>query len=341
MRILLVGLLTLYMFNLAPAATLSPEALETLTDYLLETQKRNHIPTLGFALVESGDIRFEAASSIVEDKPVGIHTRIPAPALTEPLTSLFTAILAQSRSIELDTPAVRLDERFDTSHADNGRTITLEQLLGMNAGLPSYLDNTLADDRLLHSDLFPLLRQSSVENAPGTQFVESQTSVATAGLLLASASGYPDDYPSAICHYLFEPLGMNDSTVANTPLGPANGLETSLHDLAQWLCLETRDGLLSDGTRLANAFVLRRRYSPLDLPEAKDRTLGWFEQYYQGTRIIGRGGSAEGYTLMLTLLPEEHIGFAFWAASENDAAHALPGEINLALVELLRESQAP
>ena len=102
----------------------------------------------------------------------------------------------------------------------------------------------------------------------------------------------------------------------------AGSVYISARDLGNWLLFQLGDGTWR-GKRLLSSESLEEMHKPqvvipLDdaakgtFPEAHllSYAMGWNVSDYRGTRIVQHAGWIDGYRVHLTLLPEQHAGFA-------------------------------
>lgn len=323
------------------AQGLNPEAITELKSYILKFQKEEQLAVVGFALVQNQEILFSGASSIIQGNKVSADTSFYVPALAEPMTTLLAAVLEKQGYLRMDDPVRRMDSRFKTQHSDQGRSITLEQLFTHTAGIPNYLDKTLAEDWARQSDVFATLQQTPVSGIPGERFEESSAGIAAAAYAMSAATEnhrhQEEAFARTMAQHVFLPLNMTHTGYSAGPaLAPAQHLYSSINDLAQWIMLEMSQGRLPNGSFLADPARMLQRQTPQRIQGAKQRGMGWYEQYYQMTPIVARGGKVGKHTSLAGFLPQYNVGFILYIESENLKSEKLAREIPLALVEFLK-----
>src|SRR5205814_1904315 len=97
-------------------------------------------------------------------------------------------------------------------------------------------------------------------------------------------------------------------------MGPAGSIDSSVNEMAQWVLLHLGD---SD-KKLISPTTLRELHTPqfaisqLPLePEfgPQSYAMGWFVDTYRGHLRTQHGGNIDGFSALVTLFPNDHIGF--------------------------------
>ena len=311
---------------------------QSLPDYLLDEQANEGIQAFSFAITRDNKLIYSTSSGKYQDKLVNPETVFPSPALTPALTTLLAARLADKGRVSWDTPVASIYSRFRIGGSET--KASLRHLLDMAAGIPGYLDDTLADSWSKSEDIYTIIRQTPSTALPGTRFEQSDTSIATAGYLLAKSVRAPGNNPAesyalAVQMEIFDPLGMKNSHIDTTlALASARGLHTCTHDLAMWVAAEA-------GTNIPNASFLSplaslSKMQAVDLKGGRDYVLGWHIRFYENTRILARAGNYNGHTVFAGYLPEYHVGFAIWMVGKPEQTKGIVEELPLAITELVR-----
>jgi hypothetical protein len=101
--------------------------------------------------------------------------------------------------------------------------------------------------------------------------------------------------------------------------GPAGSIYSTLDDMTRWLQVNLGGGSV-DGTRVLSVDTVRQLHtSQMVMPEAslfpetRDVAygLGWFIGTYRGHKLVHHGGNIDGFTSLVTMLPEDGIGVVF------------------------------
>lgn len=104
-------------------------------------------------------------------------------------------------------------------------------------------------------------------------------------------------------------------------VGPAGSINSTAEDMVAWVRLQLAGGRV-DGVRVAPEAVVRETQEPevvvqggvfstlLKQPEMPYLMygLGWFVQPYRGHRMIHHGGNIDGFSALVSFLPDEDVG---------------------------------
>jgi CubicO group peptidase (beta-lactamase class C family) len=117
--------------------------------------------------------------------------------------------------------------------------------------------------------------------------------------------------------------------------GGAANMNSSVHDLAQWMRLQLGRGAI-DGKRILSAAASRTMWSPHTIsglsPEAEELIpsrhfslygLGWGLSDYLGKKIVSHGGALDGMFSATALVPEANFGIVVLTNSETSAYAAV------------------
>ncbi len=174
---------------------------------LAEVHDRN-----GRTVITSGvaDIRTGA--------PVPAGSRFRIGSRTKTFVATVVLQLVGEHRVALDAPVERYLPGLIRGHGNDGRTITVRELLQHTSGLPDcveYLDPAeILADPLAHHDAGDLLRLALAHRrvfAPGTSWKYSSTNYIVAGMLISKATGH--SYATEIRRRVLRPLGLRSTFV--------------------------------------------------------------------------------------------------------------------------------
>ncbi|PWI41298.1 serine hydrolase domain-containing protein [Streptomyces sp. ICBB 8177] len=174
------------------------------------------------AEVSGGHGRTTVLTSGVADlatgAPMAADSRFRIGSMTKMFVATVLLQLVAERKVGLDAPIERYLPGVVRAHGNDGRDITVRQLLQHTSGLPDYLDylspQTVLSDPLAHyspKDLLKLALAHPPVFAPGTGWSYSNTDYVVAGLLIEAVTGHP--YGEEIDRRVIEPLGLHDTSV--------------------------------------------------------------------------------------------------------------------------------
>src|SRR5262249_36297357 len=111
-----------------------------------------------------------------------------------------------------------------------------------------------------------------------------------------------------------------------TAANPAGSISASARDLAIWLRFHLAAGKTADGRRLVSARNLLETRTPQNVirMEGNARRLnpdtvqisyamGWVVYDHRGKAVAAHGGIWDGFRILMTLLPDDQLGFAVLA----------------------------
>ncbi len=234
--------------------------------------------------------------------------------------------------------------------------ITLRNLMthtpGLEDGMTGFLfaaseeENSMPVSAWLTQHLPARVRPPTRDFSSGTNAAYSNWGVALAGHIVATVSGMPfDDY---VEERVLGPLGMRRSTFRE-PLpaalaqdmsggygfengaltrkefelihvvGPAGSLSAPATDMARFMLALLQGGAL-DGARILSPESVRRMLTRTMSPDPalNGSTLGFYETWINGRRIVGHAGHTIYFHSILALMPEENLGLF---VSVNTAGH--------------------
>ncbi len=316
------------------------------------------VPALGLAIVKDGQVILsrafgqrdrEAALPATEDTLFAIGSSSKA------FTTFVLATLVEEGKLEWDRPVERYLPGFHLHDRTATELITPRDLVTHRSGLPRHDAVWYNNQSLSRAELVARLEHLEPTATLRQRFQYNNLMFLTAGYLIEQVSGksWEDNVRSRI----FEPLGMagsnfdvadsqqapdfawpyeeRDDKVVRVPfrpignMGPAGSINSSAKDMAAWLKLHLGDGKAGD-RQLIQPVSLRELHTPQialgDTPERPELgttsyALGWMVDTYRGRPRLHHGGAIDGFTAMVTLLPQDGIGIV---ALANKGGSGLP-----------------
>ncbi|TDB86805.1 serine hydrolase domain-containing protein [Actinomadura sp. 7K534] len=175
------------------------------------------------ALAEANDRdgRLVATGGVADIRtgaPVHPRSRFRIGSATKPFTATVVLQLAGEGRIELDAPVERYLPGVVRGAGNDGREITVRQLLQHTSGLPDVLDHLspmeVLDDPLRHweaRELVDIALPHPREFDPGENWGYSNTNYLLAGMIIESVTGR--SYRGEIHRRVIVPLGLHDTFV--------------------------------------------------------------------------------------------------------------------------------
>jgi CubicO group peptidase (beta-lactamase class C family) len=200
----------------------NPLRSAALAALLNELVGDHHVPGAQVA-VRWGESRVTAVSGCEEhgqDRPVSDRSKIPAGSIGKAFTATVAMVLVADGDLGLDDP---IDEHITDLRAGRdlfGR-LTPRQLLSHTSGLPSSLDEYLAESAT-HSArryLAECGRQAVPVCPAGTAFSYSNVGYVLIGHLIEEITGLA--WHEAVESILLRPLGIEPSFLVSGPVTPS------------------------------------------------------------------------------------------------------------------------
>ena len=334
-------------------------AVDALAQQVLE---RSRIPGMAVAIVQGNKVLLMKGYGVTEaygDEPVGVHTVFRLASLSKGFAATLTGLLVQDGMLGWDMRIADHLPAFKLANLQDTQSLTVRDILSQRAGLTH---NTY--DRDLEADVpFELLVQRLADApmacAPGECYGYQNVSFSLIGDIVFAQTG--DFYTHQVEKRIFNPLGMSDSSYGRdaletspswarphvrgggawTPtrpqeayyrIPPAAGVNTSIHDMTQWLIAQMghRPDVLPPAVlddihkpqvpspdQLHGAAWRRER-----LTSAYYAT-GWRVFDYAGHTLIFHGGAVRGYRSEIGFLPDRDIGAVILWNSESAAPSGL------------------
>lgn len=150
--------------------------------------------------------------------PVRADSRFRIGSMTKPFVATVVLQLVGEGRVVLDAPVERYLPGVVRGHGNDGRKITVRQLLQHTSGLSDYLNHLkpqdIIDDPLAHRDTRDLVRLALAHRpdfAPGTDVRYSSTGYLLAGMLIERVTGHT--YGQEIRRRVIEPLHLRRTSV--------------------------------------------------------------------------------------------------------------------------------
>ncbi|MHB9756252.1 serine hydrolase domain-containing protein [Streptomyces sp. BYX5S] len=152
------------------------------------------------------------------DAPVQPDSRFRIGSMTKLFTATVMLQLVGERRVALDAPVERYLPGVVRGHGNDGRTVTVRQLLQHTSGLPDFLDHLkpqdVVKDPLVHRDARDLVDIALAHPPvfePGTGWDYSNTGYVLAGMIIEKVTGR--GYGEEVQRRVIAPLGLHGTSV--------------------------------------------------------------------------------------------------------------------------------
>jgi len=277
------------------------------------------------AVVKDGVTTMYQAGTSGTARPLDEHTLFEIGSVTKTFTATALAIMAHDGTLALTDPVQRYLPASVHVPAKDGKAITLELLATQHSGLPR-LPANLADvdsdnpyARYHVADLYAFLNGYTLTRDPGAAFEYSNLGAGLLGVALANRAQMP--YERLIRTLVWQPLGMNETTIALAPdqqarfaqghdakgpvhswefdaLAGAGAIRSSAADMVRYLHCVMGHGPLG-------AICLSMQQPRATIPGGKIGLIWWIDN---GTGIVEHAGDTAGFHAMVATTADHQTG---------------------------------
>jgi CubicO group peptidase (beta-lactamase class C family) len=345
----------------APAAEAQRAPLRGLDAYVERAMREWQMPGLAVAVVKNDSVVFARGYGVREigrQERVDEHTVFAIASTTKAMTAATLGMLVDEGKLKWDDPAAQHLRGFQLSDPYVTRELTVRDLLSHRSGLPRG-DLLWWASPYTRAEVLQRVRHLQPDRSFRAQYGYQNIMFLAAGELLGEVAGRSwDDF---MAERLFRPLGMTRSSTSvrtlqgmenlATPherienevrpipwrsydnLGAAGSVNSSVHDMAQWVRLNLARGEYR-GQRLLSDSVVKEMQTPQTViradtlaerlyPHTHFRAygLGWSLQDYRGHKMVHHGGALDGMRTHVAMIPQENLGVVVIANMEPTNLH--------------------
>ena len=316
-----------------------PREFEKFLDAIFKKEmEQQHIPGAAFVFVKDGRVFFSKGYGFAnlerQQRVVPELTVFRIGSISKVFTANAIVQLADRDRIRLNTDVNRYLTRLKVPET-YPEPVTAAQLLTHTAGFDEIRPGTQGPNAASVLPLADFLRTRLVRiRPPGKTIAYSTYGITLAGLLVEEVSGM--SFESYLARNIWQPLKM-DRTNINVPAAlkedlapgydyvngknepqayewyhttPASSINSTTMDMARFMIMHLQNG------RLGNARVMSEgaardmhRQHATGHRQLPGFAYGFYEDDYQGLRIIEHGGNVAGFSSMMVLLPDRNAGF--------------------------------
>ncbi|MFG2580381.1 serine hydrolase domain-containing protein [Streptomyces malaysiensis] len=165
-----------------------------------------------------GAVLTSGVANVSTHAPIHRDSRFRIGSMTKPFVATVVLQLVGERRVALDAPVERYLPGVIRGHGNDGREITVRQLLQHTSGVPDILEylppQEVLEDPLARHDIRDLVNVALAHPPtfePGTAWRYSNTNYLLAGLLIEKVTGHA--YGEEIRRRIIEPLGLRETYV--------------------------------------------------------------------------------------------------------------------------------
>lgn len=273
-------------------------------------------------------------SDVAGRQPVDSNLTLFRPGSVSKLFT-WTAVmqLVEQGKLNLDTDVnTYLDFKIPEAH---GQPVTLRNIMTHTAGFEEQVKELMGVAGAPMPSLGEHLRDWVPKRifAPGSTPAYSNYATALAGYIVERTADVPFD--AYLDEHIFKPLGMQNATfrqplpdrlksqmsrgyerASEDPkpfeivgVAPAGALSASGADMAKFMIAHLQDGAFGANRVLQESTARQMHTTALTvLPRVQRMLLGFYEQNYNGRRVIGHGGDTNWFHSDLSLFIDAGVG---------------------------------
>jgi len=325
----------------------NPQELEKFVDSIFaEEMEKQHIPGAVFIFVKDGKVFFSKgygfANLSSQQRVSAEQTLFRIGSISKVFTAMAVAQLADRKRINLNTDVNRYLTKLKVVETFP-EPVTAEHLITHTAGFDEIRPGTQGPNAASVLPLADFLRPRLMRiRPPGEVIAYSTYGITLAGLLIEDVSKMP--FESYLAKNIWKPLDMNKTNLSvpaslqddlavgyeyvnsvNQPQAyewyhttPASSINSTGMDMARFMIMNLQNGrygkarIMSEGA--ARDLHAQHASGHPDMPGV---AYGFFEDDYQGLRILEHGGNMAGFSSQMVLLPELNAGFFMVNHHEN------------------------
>lgn len=320
--------------------------LASLDETINKAMADLRVPGLALAVVKNKEVIFLQGYGLrdVENKlPMTPDTLLAIGSTTKAFTTFALARLVDEGKMIWDEPVRSYIPWFKLSDPVITERITPRDLVTHRSGLPRHDLLWYNNYRSSREELVRRLAYLQFTADLRERFQYNNLMFLTAGYLLEVLSGKP--WEDSIRELVLEPLGMTrtnfsvsvsqqdkdyaqpyayrDGKIEKVPfrqltnMGPAGSINSTVREMANWVIVHLNSGKFGEKQLLAPASLedLHLPYTPIagtpvtTYLSPASYALGWFVDYYRGHQRVYHGGNIDGFSALVSFLPQDGYGF--------------------------------
>lgn len=351
---------------------LNPSDRASLDQYIERGRTQWEIPGMAVGIVHNDQLIYAKGFGVLgleQPDPINEDTLFGVASTTKAMTAAGLALLVDEGKLSWDDRVIDHLPYFQLSDPWVTREVRIRDLLSHKVGVGRMTGNQIR--YMPHADRETVIRNMRYHEfeAPfRSRYVYSNVMYSVAGEVLATVSGMSWD--EFMQERLFIPLNMTRSNTSITQfaeddlniawphqyiegeivpiqrrnfdnVGPSASVNTSIHDMAQWIRLQLGEPGIYDGKRLLSDRVMREMHQPqVTLPRTNKSDplraygFGWTLDTYRNYATSSHGGATDGFNTSLMLVPGLDLGIVVITNTFDSYRPAVVNEIIDRIAEL-------
>jgi len=305
------------------------------------------VPGAAIVIVKDGKVVLSKGYGVRDVKnnlPVTEQTLFPIASISKSFTVATLGTLASEGKLDWDKPVREYLPDFRLYDDVLTDRVTPRDLVTHRTGLPRH-DATWYRSDLTREEMYSRLRYLEPNRDLRREFQYNNLMFMTAGYMAGKLAG--STWEDAVSTRIFKPLGMSSSNFdfgasfksaadvahpyrkddqevaheapiypGDPALGPAGAIVSNLSDMTQYLLMYLNHGKHGDQQIISPADI-RQMTTPQMVIRSSDVDpeigyahygMGLFVTTYRGHKYVNHGGNLDGFSLLISFLPDDNIG---------------------------------
>lgn len=349
----------LFIFALVLLCSLAQaDSLQEMSQYVEDELAAIGVPGAALIVVRGDDVALLETYGVADTKGGAVTPDTPfvIGSLTKSFTGLAALQLVEQGKLDLDAP-VQIYLPYFTLDDPRADDITVRHTLNHTTGITWWDGLGYEGSQDLSSDAIrkrvEALESVSLTSSPGEQFAYSNVNYVISGAVIEAITG--QSYETYITQNIFEPLQMNDSYASigearknglavghryifgnavadpTLPYGRSDLssylLSSSIEDMGRYLIAHMNGGVYNSQRVLSEEGMRALHLGAAPTPYGDHYAVGWFDERWEGERVLNHYGSFTGYHANMMIAPERDLGLVMLTNAESYLANERRWEI--------------
>ncbi|MBC6971559.1 serine hydrolase [Bacillus sp. Xin] len=333
---------------------MKPSLRNRLRECTEKMMKNLNVPGVAVAIIKDGEIILSEGfgyRDIGNKKSVTPNTLFAIGSATKAFGTLSLSLLAQQQKFNWDTPVQAYIPNFSLCDPLVSSQITARDLASHRSGVGDH--ELLWHGPLLNrKDVVEKTRYLELDAPFRTTHLYNNLMYTTISYMIEQITH--QTWEQYVTEHILQPLHMEHTNfsvitsqkaddyalpyiekngkIAEVPfcnvdiVGAAGCINSNIKDMAKWVLFHLNQGKVGEHELIAPD-MLQQMYAPhiqipddpiLAMPESilNYYGLGWFISAYRGYKVVHHGGSTDGFSALVSFIPQENMGLVILTNSE-------------------------
>ena len=330
--------------DLSPKAERAKKVLEGFDKVVENALREYQVPGAAIGIVVDGSVVYVKGCGVrdLEKKlPVTPDTIFSIGSCTKAFTTFALGCLVDEGVVGWDDRMIDIMPEFRMSNQYATRMMTLRDLLSHQTGLPRH-DYMWYNSKMTRQEVLRRIRYLDLSFDSSDHFIYNNLMYLAIGMAMEKIAN--KSWEEIISQKILIPLGMSRTNFTFAEMqkssdyalpyierenglkrmvfrdfsiiGPAGSMNSNVNEMCRWVELQLDQGQWQQKPLIGPA-TFKEMHSPqvvaTGYPESKEEQvraygMGWYIQSYLGYHNVMHDGALDGFTSVVSLLPEEHIG---------------------------------